>query len=217
MVTGAGRGIGRDIAIRLANMGANTVLCSRTQSDLDEVFHTIRNAGGEALSVRKDLTKAAQVEELMKTASEYYGSIDILINNAGGYPPEMYADGSQPTKIWEWSEEQWDKIIETNLKTTFLCTNKALPYMLRQRHGYIVNMSSRMGRIASEMGAYAAAKSAVIALTKTTAIQAYPYGILVNAVSPGMVDTPGQRVYNDAVHQKPGSMGDTNAVVEAVV
>lgn len=217
IVTGAGRGIGRDIAIRLASMRAKTVICSRTQSDLDEVANIIRHMGGEVISVCKDLTASIQVEELMKIASSAYGKIDILINNAGGYPSEMYASGAQPIKIWEWSEKQWDKIIETNLKTTFLCTNKVLPYMIQQNRGYIINMSSRMGRIASEMGAYAAAKSAIIALTKTTAIQAYPYGILVNAISPGMVDTPGQRIYNDSVNQKSVQMGDTNGVVEAVV
>lgn len=217
IVTGAGKGIGRDIAIRLSSMGAKTVICSRTQLDLDESFNIIRQAGGEVLSVCKDLTDSCQVEELMKITSETYGAIDILINNAGGYPSELYTDGSQPLKIWEWSEEKWDKIIETNLKTTFLCTNKALPYMIQQKGGYIINMSSRMGRIASEMGAYAAAKSAVIALTKTTAIQAYPYGILVNAISPGMVDTPGQRMYNHSVNQMSAQMGDTSAVVEAVV
>jgi 3-oxoacyl-[acyl-carrier protein] reductase len=217
IVTGSGKGIGRDIAIRLSSLGAKIVICSRTQTDLDETTSLIRKSGGEVLDVCKDLTNSCQVEELMKTALERYGVIDILINNAGGYPSEMYSDGSQPLKIWEWSEEKWDKIIETNLKTTFLCTSKVLPYMIQQKSGYIINMSSRMGRIASEMGAYAAAKSAVIALTKTTAIQAYQYGIIVNAISPGMVDTPGQRMYNHSVKQSSSQMGDTNTVVEAVI
>jgi len=217
IITGAGRGIGRDIAIRLASMGVKTVICSRTQSELNEASKIIRQIGGECFSVCKDLTISSQVEELIKIALETYGAIDILINNAGGYPSEMYAGDSQPLKIWEWSEKKWDKIIDTNLKTTFLCSSKVLPFMIQQKSGYIINMSSRMGRIASEMGAYAAAKSAVIALTKTTAIQAYQYGILVNAISPGMVDTPGQRLYNCSTNQNSAKMSDTNSVVEAVL
>ena len=217
IVTGAGRGIGKDIALALAKLGAKVVIVARTQADLDEVAGEIKAAGGIALPVSCDLTVSDQVSQLMEAVVQTYGKIDILVNNAGGYPSEIYDNGKQPVKIWEWTEEKWDRIIESNLKTTFLCVNKALPYMIKQESGQIVNMSSRMGRIASEMGAYAAAKSAIIALTKTVAIQAQQYGITANAVSPGILDTPGQRLYNASVGQDGIQMGTTKDVVDAVI
>lgn len=217
IVTGSGKGIGREIAIRLASLGVTVVLCSRNVTELNETKRLIDQLKGNALVIAKDLTDSKQVEDLVEATQSAFGKIDILINNAGGYPSELYMSGAQPMKIWEWTEESWDKIIDANLKTTFLCTNKVLPHMIKQKNGYIINMSSRMGRIASEMGAYAAAKSAVIALTKTTAIQTYQYGITVNAISPGMIDTPSQRIYNMSVNQSSLNMGTTDSVVEAVV
>lgn len=218
IVTGAGKGIGKDISISLAKEGATVIVCSRTKADLDKVADEISGIGGKAIAIAKDLTSSIQVTELVTEIIERYGKIDILINNAGGYPSELYSqDSKQPLKIWEWTEERWDSIINTNLKTTFLSTNKVIPYMIKAKQGYIINISSRMGRIASEMGAYAAAKSAIIALTKTTAIQAEPYGITVNAISPGILDTPGQRIYNESVNQEGIEMGSTDAVVKAVL
>jgi len=217
IVTGAGRGIGRDIALTLAQHGAKVVIVSRTQSDLDGTLGGIRRSGGDCVAVCGDVSAPHTVDVLVKKTLDVYGCIDILINNAGGYPLEMYGGGKQPLKIWEWTGEQWDKIIESNLKTTFMCISKVLPQMIKQRGGTVVNMSSRMGRIASEMGAYAAAKAAVIALTKTAAIQAEPYGITVNAVSPGMLDTPGQRMYNESTGQADAAMGATKEVVDAVL
>jgi 3-oxoacyl-[acyl-carrier protein] reductase len=218
IVTGAGKGIGKDIAISLAKEGSVVIVCSRTKSDLDKVVEEINLVGGKAIAIAKDLTSSVQVSELATEVIERCSKIDILINNAGGYPSELYSNNSkQPLKIWEWTEERWDSIINANLKTTFLCTSKVIPYMIKANHGYIINISSRMGRIASEMGAYAAAKSAIITLTKTTAIQAEPYGIMVNAVSPGILDTPGQRIYNQSVNQEGIKMGSTDAVVKAVL
>lgn len=218
IVTGAGKGIGKDIAISLAKEGAIVIVVSRTKADLDKVVDEINISGGEAIAIAKDLTSSIQVTELVSEVVKRYRKIDILINNAGGYPSEIYTgDSKQALKIWEWTEERWDAIINANLKTTFLCTNKVVPYMIKENYGYIINMSSRMGRIASQMGAYAAAKSAIIALTKTTAIQAEPYGIIVNAISPGILDTPGQRKYNQSVNQDNIEMGNTDAVVKAVL
>lgn len=218
IITGAGKGIGKDIAIELAKEGSIVIITARTKSDLDTVVDEISMNGGKAIAIAKDLTSSAQVTELVTEVIDRYGKIDILINNAGGYPSEIYSESTkQALKIWEWTEEQWDSIITTNLKTTFLCTNKVIPYMMKENNGYIINMSSRMGRIASEMGAYAAAKSAIIALTKTTAIQVEQYGIIVNAISPGILDTPGQRKYNKSVDQENVHMGTTDAVVKAVL
>ena len=147
----------------------------------------------------------------------HLGTIDILVNNAGGYPSEIYDKvKKQAIKIWEWTEAQWDQIIKTNLRIPFLCINKVVPVMIKQGGGDIVSVSSRMGRIASQMGAYAVAKGGIITLTKTTAIQTQEYGIKVNAVSPGIVDTPGQRVYNHNVGQDDIKMGSAQDVAKAI-
>lgn len=218
IVTGAGKGIGREAALEIAAEGATVVCVSRTQSDLDETVTMIKEHGGNALSLSRDLTDASQVESMVDTVVSKYGRIDILVNNAGGYPSEIYGKvGRQAIKIWEWSETQWDQIITTNLKIPFLCINKVVPVMIKQKSGDIVSVSSRMGRIASQMGAYAVAKGGIITMTKTTAIQTQEYGIRANAVAPGIVDTPGQRVYNHNVGQDDIRMGDANSVARAIL
>ncbi len=218
IVTGAGKGIGREIALALGAEGASVIAVARTQSDLDRTVEEIRKSGGNAISLSRDLTDSSQVQSMVDAVMETYGKIDILVNNAGGYPKEIYhiAD-QQPIKIWEWKEEQWDQIIKTNLKIPFLCINKVVPAMIQRRKGKIINISSRMGRIASQMGAYSAAKSAVITLTKTTAIQTKEYGIQCNAISPGILDTPGQRIYNHSVGQDGAVMGSADCMGKAVL
>ena len=191
IVTGAGKGIGREAALAIAAEGATVVCVARTQANLDETVQMI---------------------------VEQFGRIDILINNAGGYPSEIYDKvGHQAIKIWEWSEDQWDQIIKTNLKIPFLCLNKVVPVMIKQHSGDIVSVSSRMGRIASQMGGYAVAKGGIVTLTKTTAIQTKEYGIKVNAVAPGMVDTPGQRVYNHNVGQDNAVMDSAADVAKGII
>lgn len=218
VITGAGRGIGRGIALALAREGAVAALVSRTQSDLEQTAAEIKKVKGEAFALARDLTDPAQVQSVADAVLDKYGQIDILINNAGGYPKEIYNHMEhQAIKIWDWTEEQWDQIIKTNLKIPFLCTNKIIPAMIERRSGHIINISSRMGRIASQMGAYACAKSAVIALTKTTAIQAQEYGVRCNAIAPGILDTPGQRVYNHSVGQDGIKMGNAECMGKAAL
>lgn len=218
IITGAGKGIGREAALAIAAEGATVVAIARTQADLDETVKLIKEQGGTASSLSRDLTDSAQVQSMVDSVLETYGHIDILVNNAGGYPSEIYDTVKQQAiKIWEWSEEQWDQIIKTNLKIPFLCINKVVPVMIRQGGGDIVSVSSRMGRIASQMGAYAVAKGGIVTLTKTTAIQTQEYGIKVNAVAPGMVDTPGQRVYNHNVGQDDAKMGSAADVAKGIV
>ena len=217
IVTGAGKGIGREAALAIAEEGATVVAVARTQADLDETVKMIEEKGGKAVSLSRDLTDGQQVQSMVDTVVEKYGRIDILVNNAGGYPSEIYDKvKKQAIKIWEWTEAQWDQIIKTNLRIPFLCINKVVPVMIKQGGGDIVSVSSRMGRIASQMGAYAVAKGGIITLTKTTAIQTQEYGIKVNAVSPGIVDTPGQRVYNHNVGQDAIKMGSAQDVAQAI-
>lgn len=218
IVTGAGKGIGKEIALALGAEGAQVVLVSRTKADLDLVAAEIEENGGKALAMPRDLTDSSQVQSMVDETVDKFGRIDILVNNAGGYPKEIYDIAQESAiKIWDWKEEQWDQIIKTNLKIPFLCINKVVPVMIKQKKGDIVNISSRMGRIASQMGAYACAKAAIVTLTKTTAIQTLEYGIKVNAISPGILDTPGQRVYNHSVGQDGVAMGNAADVAKAAL
>lgn len=218
IVTGAGKGIGKEIALALGAEGATVIAVARTKSDLDQTVSEIESSGGHAEALPRDLTDSQQVQSMVDEVTARHGRIDILVNNAGGYPKEIYDIAEhQPIKIWDWKEEQWDQIIKTNLKIPFLCTNKVIPVMMKQKKGDIVNISSRMGRIASQMGAYAAAKSAIVTLTRTTGIQALEYGIKCNAVAPGILDTPGQRVYNHSVGQDQIPMGNAADVAKAAL
>lgn len=218
IITGAGKGIGREAALAIAAEGAVVVAVARTLSDLDETVSMIKDKGGFAISLSHDLTVGTEVQAMVDEVMAKYGKIDILVNNAGGYPSEIYKNiEHQAIKLWEWSEEQWDQVIKTNLRIPFLCMNKVLPVMIQQKGGKVVSVSSRMGRIASQMGAYAVAKGAIITMTKTAAIQTQEYGIQVNAVSPGIVDTPGQRVYNHSVGQDDIKMGSAADVAKAIV
>lgn len=218
IVTGAGKGIGRHIALAIAKEGAYVYCISRTLSDLNETVDLIHKEGGKAFSFPLDLTDEAQVMDMVAEIEKLSGGIDILVNNAGGYPKEIYDNRKeQAIKLWDWSKEQWDQILKTNLNIPFLCLKYVLPVMIRQKSGDIVNISSRMGRIASQMGGYAVAKGGIITLTKTAAIQTVDYGVRVNAIAPGMVDTPGQRVYNESVGQSKAQMGDAKSVASAAI
>jgi len=218
IITGAGKGIGREAALAIAAEGAVVVAVARTLSDLDETVTMIKDKGGFAISLSHDLTVGAEVQAMVDEVMEKYGKIDILVNNAGGYPSEIYKNiEHQAIKLWEWSEEQWEQIIKTNLRIPFLCMNKVLPVMIQQKGGKVVSVSSRMGRIASQMGAYAVAKGAIITMTNTASIQTQEYGIQVNAVSPGIVDTPVQLVYNHSVGQDDIKMGSAADVAKAIV
>ena len=127
IVTGAGRGIGKEIALALAAEGASIAAVARTLSDLEQTVAEIKEAGGDAIALSRDLTDISQVQSMVDAVVEKYGKIDILVNNAGGYPKEIYdITKNQAIKIWDWSEEQWDQIIKTNLKIPFLCTNLSL-------------------------------------------------------------------------------------------
>ena len=142
IVTGAGRGIGRDTALAIAAEGATVAAVARTQQDLDETVSMIKKKGGTAVPLSRDLTDIDQVQSMVDAVVEQFGRIDILVNNAGGYPSEIYDSVEQQAiKIWEWTEAQWDQILKTNLKIPFLCINKVVPVMIKQRSGDIVSVS----------------------------------------------------------------------------
>ncbi len=182
VVTGGGRGIGKAVAIALAEAGADVVVASRTSSQLDEVAGLIRAKGRRALPVEADVTDKDAVERLMSRAVEDLGGLHILVNNAAIM---------SPSPIMETTEEDWDRVIAVNLKSYFLCTQAAGPFMIEQQYGKIINMASTGGVIAGPNNAsYHATKAAVIHFTKAVAIEWIRHNINVNAIGPGTVDAP---------------------------
>jgi 3-oxoacyl-[acyl-carrier protein] reductase len=182
IVTGGSRGIGRAIALRLAKDGANVVVnyCNSAAA-ADEVVAQIRASGGGAIPVQADVRLVAQAEALIDAAKKAFGRIDILVNNAGT---------TRDTLIVRMSEEDWDVVIDTNLKGTFNCIKAVSRQMMRQRYGRIVNITSVSGLGGNAGQAnYASAKAGLIGLTKTVAKELGSRGITCNAIAPGFVPT----------------------------
>lgn len=182
IITGAGRGIGRAIALQFASYGARLVLNYRNSiTQVEELLQTIRKAGGEAIAIRADISKEEEAKRLITEAIKEYKTLDILVNNAGINKDNL---------LIRMSEEEFDSVININLKGTFFCMKHAASVMLRQRFGKIINISSVVG-IAGNMGQanYAASKAGVIGMTKSAARELSGRGITVNAVAPGFIKT----------------------------
>ncbi len=183
IVTGAGRGIGRAIAERLAADGASVVVGDLDDAAAGETVAAIEAAGGHALAVHVDVTRPDDVEALAAAATDRFGGIDILVNNAGIL---------RSTKAAEVSPEEWHLVVDANLTGSFLCARAAYPALRESGHGRIVNMASMAGRATSTLGGvhYTTAKAGVLGLSRHLAREWARDGITVNAVSPGIVDTP---------------------------
>ncbi len=182
LVTGASRGIGRAVAQRLAADGAAIAVNYHTsEAEATEVVSAITSSGGTAVSIGGDVSDAAQAAATVATAAEALGGLDILVNNAGI---------TRDNLVLRLSEEEWDAVLDVNLKGAFLCTKAALRPMLRQRSGRIINMTSVVAGTGNPGQAnYAAAKAGLIGLTKTVAREVASRGITVNAVAPGFIST----------------------------
>ena len=207
IVTGAAHGLGQAMARRLAEEGACVVLGDLDAAGLEDTTASITTAGGVALPVVGDVTEEAPAARLIQTAVERYGRLDILVNNVGG---------SRTAKIWEMTVADWDFVLRLNLRSTFLCTRYAVPHMMRQRYGKIVCISSgaREGTpwTAYYQGgsAYSAAKAGVHGFVRDVALELAEYGINVNAVAPGPIDTeragPNLQHLNATVEYSPNRM-----------
>jgi 3-oxoacyl-[acyl-carrier protein] reductase len=181
LVTGASRGIGLAIARRLASMGARVSLCARDEKRLESAANECKQAGSDAVAVRADLTRAAEVNRLVETTERLLGPIEILINNAGiGYfGPIQNAE-----------EANWDSVLDTNLKAVFLLSRAVAPGMIRARAGHIVNIASLAGKNTfAGGGIYCASKWGLLGLTGCMAEDLRTHGIRVSAVCPGSVAT----------------------------
>ncbi|OOM81551.1 3-oxoacyl-[acyl-carrier-protein] reductase FabG [Clostridium puniceum] len=195
IITGASRGLGKAIALKFASLGANIVLNYRSsEKEALEVENEIKKMGVEVISVKGDISKLEEVENLITVAKEKFGNIDIMVNNAGI---------TKDTLILRMKEEDFDSVIDINLKGVFNCLKSITPIMIKQKGGRIINISSVVG-LTGNAGQvnYAASKAGVIGMTKSLAREVGSRGITVNAVAPGFIETDMTHELNDKVKEE---------------
>ncbi|RJQ57069.1 MAG: glucose 1-dehydrogenase [Desulfobacteraceae bacterium] len=181
VVTGAGRGLGYAISIALARYGAHVVACSRTESELKRVAGEIEKIGQRSIAVRLDVSDIGSIRPMVDRTLETFGRIDILVNNAGINRPQPAMDVT---------EENWDLVMNTNLKGLFFCAQAVGRVMVSQKKGKIINISSDAGTVGiPQRAVYCASKGGVNLLTKVLAIELAPHGIHVNAIAPAFIET----------------------------
>ncbi len=216
IVTGSGRGIGRAIALGLAEAGANVVVNDiGDAAPVKAVVGEIKALGRQALPVLADVSSSSDVDRLVEEAIAAYGRIDILVNNAGIARDQL---------LLRMTEEEWDSVLAVDLKSVFLCTRAVLKYMVKQRWGRVISISSITGvRGNPGQANYAAAKAGIIGFTRTIAREVASRGITVNAIAPGFIDTEmtqqlKEEWREELKKQVPlGRLGSPRDVAEAVV
>ncbi len=186
LVTGGGRGIGKETAILLAKKGLNVVVCSRTQREIDSVVEGIKSIGNSQVIGRKcDVSKSDEVHRFVKEVLNNYGRIDVLVNNAGI---------SYVKKLIDTTEEEWDHTLDINLKGVFLLSKAILPQMMKNNFGIIINVSSGAGKVGFEdISAYCASKFGIMGLAESVAWEVVNYNIRVMTICPGEVATKMQK------------------------
>jgi NAD(P)-dependent dehydrogenase (short-subunit alcohol dehydrogenase family) len=202
VVTGGGRGLGRALALALAESGADVAIATRSSEGIERVAAEIKERGRRALPVQTDVTETADVERLVERTLDELGGLDILVNNSGTI---------HVAPLSETGPEDWNRVVMTNLFGTYACMRAAGRHLTRQGSGKIINVASNLafkGR--PQLSAYAASKAAVVSLTRTVAVEWARYGVQVNAVAPGHVETEmnadvrsDARLYEKVVGQVP--------------
>ena len=192
IITGASRGIGREIALVFAKAGAKLTLTARSEEQLKDLAKEIVSSGGaEPLCVPLDVNLSEKVDEMVDKTLDKFSRVDILVNNAG-----ITRDGL----VLRMSDEDWDEVLNTNLRGAFFCLRAVAKPMMRQRSGRIINMASVIGLIGNAGQAnYAASKAGLIALTKSAAKELGSRNVLINAIAPGFIDTEMTRALSDDV------------------
>lgn len=181
IVTGAASGIGRGIALRFAKEGVNVVVADVNLDGAKEVAKEIEKLGRKALALKVDVSSSGDVDQMVKTTIEKFGKLDILVNNAGVIVMKPIVD---------MTEDDWDRVLDVNLKGVFLCTKRAVPEMLKQGKGKIINITSVAGQVGyANSSAYCASKGGIINLTRELALELSPKKINVNAIGPGVIET----------------------------
>ena len=182
ILTGAGQGMGSAIAHSLAQQGASVVVNDMNETTAEATVSDIKSYNPKVISYVGNVTDIHDVQQMIEHTESHFGHIDVLVNNAGVL---------RPTPLLQISEEEWDYVVEGNLKSTFLCSKAVLPSMQQIRWGRIINISSSAGKNVSTIGGahYTAGKAAVLGLTRHVAKEVAEYGITVNAVCPGLIDT----------------------------
>lgn len=214
LVTGAGQGIGRDIALALATDGADVAVCDINIEAAQKTAADIEAKGRKSLAIKANVAVSEEVAAMVDQAAEKLGRLDILVNNAG-----ITRDGL----ILRMKEEDWDLVLDINLKGAFLCTKAALKHMTKQRSGTIINIASIVGAMGNAGQAnYVASKAGMIGLTKTIAREYANRGITANAVAPGFIDTAMTQALPENVRQElakqipMGKLGTPEDVANAV-
>ncbi|CAN5897143.1 3-oxoacyl-[acyl-carrier-protein] reductase [soil metagenome] len=215
VVTGGGRGIGRAIAVRLAKEGANVAVVYRSNDDAaQETADLVRKAGAECEVFKGDVASPEDVESVFKGINDAFGRLDILVNNAGV---------TRDNLMMRMKEDEFDEVVRTNLKGTYLCTKAVLRSMVRARWGRIVNVTSVVGLIGNAGQAnYAASKAGIIGFTKSVAREVAQRGITANAVAPGYVETELTGSLDESVKDQiraqipAGRLGEPEEIADAV-
>jgi len=198
IVTAGGQGIGETICKTFAREGASVAIVDVNRAEAERVSKEIQGSGGKALVLISDVTRTQAVQDMVKSVVDQFGTVDILVNAAGGF--------HHLAPITDITDEEWDRVITLNLKTCFLCSRAVAPIMMAQKKGRIVNIASGSGIAPNPFAAtylpYGAAKAGVINMSKILARDLGPYGITVNAISPGTTATPRVVKVRDAASRK---------------